>query len=302
MQAQASRFTRAAEFFEQAASLDPLFPQVQYSLGVAYVNAQQPARAAAALDLALQTDPVRHRRPTLAGHRAPQRRAVPRRRPRCCATSPAETPTSRCNTPSGWRSMRSNRAADAEIVFSQLLAEHADSPEVHLLRGQALAQRGDYDGAVAPLQRALALKPDLREANGSLGVIYLRQGKLAEAEAALRAELTLDRGDIASRQNLAVVLDKRGASTDAVGVLRGVLQEKPDHTGARYLLGKILLSQGAAAEAIEHLEAAARLDPEDASVHYQLAQAYQKTGRTELAEREFERYRELKDKRRGGPP
>jgi Flp pilus assembly protein TadD len=87
-----------------------------------------------------------------------------------------------------------------------------------------------------------------------------------------------------------------------VGVLRGVLQETPDHTGARYLLGKILLAQGAAAEAIEHLEAAARLDPEDASVHYQLAQAYQKTGRTELAEREFERYRELKDKRRGGPP
>ena len=32
--------------------------------------------------------------------------------------------------------MRSNRTADAEIVFSQLLAEHADSPEVHLLRGR----------------------------------------------------------------------------------------------------------------------------------------------------------------------
>jgi len=58
MQAQTSRFTRAAEFFEQAASLDPLFPQVQYSLGVAYFNAQQHAKAAAALELALRADPA----------------------------------------------------------------------------------------------------------------------------------------------------------------------------------------------------------------------------------------------------
>ena len=85
-------------------------------------------------------------------------------------------------------------------------------------------------------------------------------------------------------------------------MLRDLLRTKPDYKDARYLLGKILLSQGAAAEAVEHLEAATRLDPEDATVHYQLAQAYQATGREDLAAREFERYRELKDKRRGGPP
>ena len=41
MQAQADRFARAAELFEDAAAIDPAFPQVQYPLGVAYFNAQQ---------------------------------------------------------------------------------------------------------------------------------------------------------------------------------------------------------------------------------------------------------------------
>ena len=301
MQAQASRFTRAAEFFEQVAALDPLFPDVQYSLGLSYFNAQQHAKAAAALDRALRSDP--------GDPRARRMLAIAllnteqyKRAAEMLRNIPGRDTDFSLQYAFALALMRSDRAADAEIASRQLMAGHADSPEVNLLLGQALAQRGDYDSAVAPLQRALVLKPDLREANGSLGVIYLRQGRLDDAEAALRAELRLDPGDATSRQNLAVVLDKRGASADAVRVLRGLLQEKPDYKGARYLLGKILLSQGAAAEAVEHLEAAARLDPEDASVHYQLAQAYQKTGRAELAEREFDRYRELKDKRRGGQP
>ena len=57
---------------------------------------------------------------------------------------------------------------------------------------------------------------------------------------------------------------------------------------ARYLVGKILLAQGAAGEAVEHLEAAVRLAPKDANIHYQLAQAYQKLGRLDEAQKEFE--------------
>ena len=49
---------------------------------------------------------------------------------------------------------------------------------------------------------------------------------------------------------------------------------------------------------MEQLEAAARLAPDDANVHYQLGRAYQKLGRTELAEKELEVYRQIKDKRR----
>ena len=51
-----------------------------------------------------------------------------------------------------------------------------------------------------------------------------------------------------------------------------------------------------------HLEAAARLAPEDPRVRDELGRAYQKLGRTELAEREFEAARQLKARRPGGAP
>jgi Flp pilus assembly protein TadD len=80
------------------------------------------------------------------------------------------------------------------------------------------------------------------------------------------------------------------------------VREKPDFAVGRYLLGKILLAKGAVAEAVEELRAAVRLSPDDANAHYQLGQAYQKLGRTDLAEQHFAIFKQLKDKRRGGRP
>jgi len=51
------RYTRAASRFEQAASLDPEFPQVSASLGVAWFNARQFERATAPLSRALAASP-----------------------------------------------------------------------------------------------------------------------------------------------------------------------------------------------------------------------------------------------------
>jgi Flp pilus assembly protein TadD len=85
-------------------------------------------------------------------------------------------------------------------------------------------------------------------------------------------------------------------------LLRAVLKAKPDYADARYVLGKILLARGDAAPAAEHLEAAARLAPEDANIRYQLGQAYQKLGRTDEAQQQFEIFRQIKDKRRGSTP
>ena len=51
------RFAQAAELFENAAELDPDFPQVQSSLGVACFNARQFDKAIAPLERALAQSP-----------------------------------------------------------------------------------------------------------------------------------------------------------------------------------------------------------------------------------------------------
>ena len=104
------------------------------------------------------------------------------------------------------------------------------------------------------------------------------------------AELKGHPSDLLAQQNLASVLDLQQRGDEAVVLLRAVVQSKPELSDARYLLGKILLAQGAAAEAVEQLKTAADIAPRDANIHYQLGKAYQKLGKADLAEQEFEAF------------
>lgn len=301
MQAQARHFDRAAELFEAAAGVDADFPQVQYSLGVARFNAGQYEKAAGPLARALAASPENGGLRSMVavawfnagayGKTVDLLRDDPGR-----LTDPSLQYTY------GLALVRSDHAAEAERVFSRLLREHGDSAELLVVLGEAHAQEGNYDAAIASLQGALRLKPDVAEAGATLGVIFLKQGRLPEAEGALRAELSTRPGDVQSLNALATVLELEGRPEEALPLLRSSLRVKPDFANARYLLGKILLSQGSAAEALEHLSAAAQLAPEDANTRYQLAQAYQRLGRPELAQEQFEIFRQLKDKRRGSAP
>jgi tetratricopeptide (TPR) repeat protein len=301
IQAQASRFARAAEHFQSAAELQPDFPKVHYSLGVAYFNARAFEKATAPLARALEESPAdpglrRMLAMSWLNTEAYDKAADLLRDDPARGTDPS------IDYAYGLALVRSGQAAAAQVVFSGLLARHGESAELGVVLGQAHAQQGDYDSAVRVLLDALRRKPGVAEANATLGVIYLKQGRLAEAEVALRAELAVNPGDLKSQHHLATVLDLAGRPQEALGLLRGVLKAKPDFADARYLQGKILLAEGAATEAVEHLEAAARLAPEDANIHYQLGQAYQKLGRVEDAQRQFGVFQQIKEKKRGSVP
>ena len=301
IQAQKQRFARAAEFFEQAVGLDTGFPQAQYSLGVAYFNAQQYGKAIAPLARAVGSDS--------GGTIARRMLAIAylntdayTKAAELLAADPDRNADPSLQYAYGLALVRSDRAAEAESIFSRLLAEHAGTAELSVVLGHAYAEQGNYDAAIEALRRALQLEPGVADANSALGRIYLKQGKLQEAADALRAELQAHAEDIKARQTLGTVLDLDGRQHEALAELRIVLRSKPDFADAQYLVGKILLARGAADEAAAHLEAAARLAPEDANIHYQLARAYEKLGRNEPSEKEFARYRELKDKQRGKTP
>lgn len=299
LEAQAQRFARAAAFFEQAAAADPAFPRVQYSLGVAYFSGGEFGRAIPPLQRAVDAEPQNVEARRMLAMASLNTEDYAR-----AATLLGEDPQ-RASDPSleytyGLALVRSGRAAEAERLFARLLADHGDTPELNVVLGQAHAQQGDYDAAIKTLQHAIEQKPDVAEANATLGIIYLKQGRLTESAQALRAELTSHTGDVKTRYTLATVLDLDGHQDEALRELRTVLRARPDYADARYLHGKILLARGDAAGAAGQLEIAARLAPEDANVHYQLGQAYQKLGKTDLAQEQFQAFQRLKDQRRKG--
>jgi tetratricopeptide (TPR) repeat protein len=299
LQVQEKRYARAVALMQSAAALDSNLPRLQYSLGVAAFNAEQYAVAVAALDRASAADPANADARRMLALASLNARAFDR------AVDLLKTDPDLQRDPSlqyayGIALVHSGHAADAERLFSSLLAAHRDNPQLTVLLGEAHAEQGDYDGAIAALQRAVQLKPDIADANRTLGVIYLQQGKLPEAVAALRAELVSHPSDASARYTLAMVLDQEGHQDEALTEVSRVVQARPQDADARYLIGKILLARGSAADATEHLEIAARLAPHDANIQFQLAQAYQKVGRTADAQKAFERYQALKEKRRGG--
>lgn len=296
MHAQAERFGRAAELLVEAARIAPDFPQVQRTLGVANFNARRFDKAIEPLSRALAVSPGDSSLSQMLAlsylNTEAYEKAV-----ELLEADPERRTNASLQFAYGLALVRSGRAAQAQLVFSRLLAEHGDSAELQVVLGQAHAQQGDYASAIRSLTHALELRADVAEANAALGVIYLKQGRLAEAEAALRAELEAHSDDQRSRSNLASVLELLGRPDEALVLLRAILKARPDHVDARYLLGKILLAQGKASEALDHLEVAARLAPQESNVRYQLGQAYQKLGRADEAQRQFDAFRALKDKR-----
>jgi tetratricopeptide (TPR) repeat protein len=299
--AQARRFARAASFLEEAAALDPDFPQIQYSLGTTHFSAGQYEKAIPALLLARQSAPADAnvgRLLALSYFNSEQyeKTANLLRNDRARATDAS------LQYVYGVALVRSGNAVEAEQTFSRLLTVHRDQPELLVVLGQAHAQQGDFAKAETTLKRALELKADVLEAQGTLGVIYLKQGKLPEAEAALRAEIKARSDDVNARHHLAVVLDLQSRPQDAAAELRTVLKARPNFADARYLLGKVLLAQGAAAEASQHLESAVRLAPNKAPAHFQLSQAYQKLGEREKAAAALATYQSLKEKQREDAP
>jgi tetratricopeptide (TPR) repeat protein len=293
MQAQNRQFSRAGDLFQQAADLDPDFPQVQTSLGVARFNGGQFDLAIEPLSAALEKAPDNEqlrRMLALAWLNADhyeQAAALLRE-------DSARSTDRSLQYAYGIALVRSGHAAEAEQVFSDLLARHEDWAELHVILAQAFAQQDDFDAAIASLERAIALRPDVPEAHLTLGEIYMRQGNLEAAEAELRAELRSDPKSLPALYILATTLDLAQRPDEARQVLEQLLSIAPRSSNARYLLGKMLLAEGETEQAQIQLEAAARIAPKDPEILYQLGLALQRQGRVDEARQVFETYQRLK--------
>lgn len=297
IEAQRRRFLQAAEYFERAEAFDPSLPNLQYSRGVAYFNAQAYDRARDALTQAIAAGPgdveAKRMLALTAFKLDDYARAAA-----LLGGDPQRDRDASLQYVYGVALVRSGRAGEAERVFSQLLTAHGESAQISVVLGLAQAEQGDFTAAVPLLERARRLDPAVPEAATALGVIHLRQGRLDESERAFRDAIAADPADAKAHQMLATVLELTNRPQEAIVALQRALRERPDFTDAKYLLGKVLLTQGAVSDAIVQLDAAARLAPEDAKIHYQLAQAYQRNGQAPLAEQQFELFRQLKEKQR----
>jgi tetratricopeptide (TPR) repeat protein len=175
--AAAERFARAAAFFERAAGIDPDFPQLQSSLGVAYFNAREFAKATGPLDRAVAAAPddrglTRMLATSWLNTEAWDKAAALLER------DPDREKDASLAFAFGLALLRSGRAARAEEVLKGAAGLRGDSSELLVLLGQAHAEQGEDEEAVRALEKALALDPHDAEARRTLdGVLEARRAR-----------------------------------------------------------------------------------------------------------------------------
>jgi tetratricopeptide (TPR) repeat protein len=182
-----------------------------------------------------------------------------------------------------------------QVTLERLAALPGAAGLSRLLTGQTLLAAANFAGALEALQAAARIDDRLPRLHFSLGVAYLRQGHNDEARRAFERELQQLPRDFWTLYYLAYLHEAEGKLDLARERLDRALEVEPRSADANALLGKILMKQGQAARAVAPLEISVAEKPGDPSTRFQLARAYQASGRTADAAREFAEVQRLKD-------
>jgi len=157
---------------------------------------------------------------------------------------------------------------DSIDLYGSLAAQYEGRPNVACAYGSALAKRGESEKAVVHFQKEIERDPRHVSALLQLALELISLSRLEEA--------------LTHAQKAAAI--------------------EPENPLAFYIQGRIFLSQEELQKAIRMLEIAERLAPRFSQTRYLLAQAYQRSGRKEDAQRErgeFEKLREIEKQRQG---
>lgn len=171
-------------------------------------------------------------------------------------------------------------AAASPLLPSRAMA--AETTASLIETGQLKFQKGDMPGALAAFAAAQKLSPGDAQPLILRGSVYQKLGKLAEAEADLRAALRLNPklpNAFEVRAELAAILTDSKRPKEAAELLEQLVRENPRHTDSLYNLGLAREALGNFAGAAEAYGRAVQQKPAELDARLSLAGALRKAGR-----------------------
>jgi Tfp pilus assembly protein PilF len=151
-----------------------------------------------------------------------------------------------------------------------------------------LIDKGDIDGAILELSKAIAIYPDYITARNNLGAQYLKRKRLTEAAEQFKTILEKNPKYFNARLNLGIVLVEEKRFTEAIEELSQASALDSANPAAHLFWGIAALDLNELVVAERELVKALLLGGERYSnAHYYFAHVYLKTGRREDARREF---------------
>jgi tetratricopeptide (TPR) repeat protein len=173
------------------------------------------------------------------------------------------------------------------------LARTPQNAEAHRCAGIALGDLLKYDAAENEFREALAIKPDYAVVHYDLGVTFFDKGDAEKSIAEYKKTLTLDPDFINARYNLAKLLKDQGHTDAALQQYREAKRRAPDRFDIRMNLGDALIADGLYPEALKEYRELTAMYPDSTMALNALAGALYATRDYQGAEKEYRRSAEL---------
>ncbi len=157
-----------------------------------------------------------------------------------------------------------------ETLWQDTVTKNPAAWIAHNNLGVVFMRQGRKAEAALAFLEALKYNSKIPEAHANLGALYQQKGESERAIEAYRQAVALKPSMVDSQYDLAVLLTQRGEIEAAAQHITAALAWRPKFAEAHMKLGDILFSQGHPDEAVEKYRLALSLQPSLAGAHYRL--------------------------------
>jgi arylsulfatase A-like enzyme/Flp pilus assembly protein TadD len=167
--------------------------------------------------------------------------------------------------------LAAGRAAELSKLANEWNGPGADAARSYV-RAALLDARGDGDGAIAELERALELTPSDDNLEQALANALSRAGRYEEAMAHYEAILARTPCYLGALTNLGAAYERGGKVDEGIRAYESAIRCDPSYPNAYRNLGAALARKGDLRRALEALRTAKRLAPEESELDSAIAE------------------------------
>ena len=180
------------------------------------------------------------------------------------------------------RLFQSGKVKQAERIYWQIIELDSNQTEAHYNLGNAIAEQGNLDAAIACWHKAIELKPDFADAYKNQGVVFQKQDNFTEAIPCYIKALEI-KPDFMTAYNLGICFFQQNDLDEAIASFQKAIELQPDYTQAYGDWGNALLELGKLDEAIACFKKAIQLQPAFAQSYCTWSDALEKQGKSNHA-------------------